>query len=194
MGGPIFLAVFLAVILSITVLIFYFRRKIRRFSQEMFGNADIVEALKEADATGRETPRSLSGLDRLLLPKILKDHPDFDVTLAKTYAREELTRRNQGKPDFKIHNVVISQYLRSGAQRTIVFQAATCCRENGQIRQRRYDLYYTYLLPESGTSVAANCPNCGAALRYGETVCPYCESRVANVLGNTWRFTEVRET
>ncbi len=194
MGFYVFLGVFLAVILAITVLVLYIRKKVRSFSKDVFGNPDIVEAFKEVDQDGWENPRSLNGCDRLLLPHILKDFPDFDVDLAKTYARDYLMNRNRDKNGFRIHNVVIAQYRRSGAQRVIVFQAATCCREANRIKQQRFDLYYTYMLPEGDDSVAANCPNCGGAMGYGITTCPYCGSRVANVLGNTWKFTEVRET
>ncbi len=184
------LYVFLAVLVGIAGVVLYVRHKIRRFSKSVFGNADIVEALKAVDVEGRDVPRNLNGCDQLLMPTILKDFPDFDVNLAKTYVRETLQERF---PGIQIHNVVISQYLRSGAQRTIVFQAG-CRLENSDTKEKRFELHYTYLLPSADKSVAANCPNCGGALGFGQTVCPYCGSRVANVLGNTWRFTEVRET
>lgn len=194
MGFWIFLGSFLAVALGITALVFYIRRKIRRFSRRVFGTTDIVGALKDIDTEHLETPRSLNGCDSLLMPQILKDFPDFDANLAKTYARDELRKRYKHQQNFTIHNVVISKYLRSAAQRTIVFQAATRHLEKGQPVQKRYDLHYTHLLSTQTDSVAANCPNCGGALGYGVTTCPYCGSRVANVLGNTWKFTEILES
>ena len=190
----VFLGSFLAVVLVIAGGAMYIRKRFRSFSRRVFGRTNILNALKEIDTSHLDTPRSLNGCDGLLLPQILKDFPDFDVTLAKTYARDELRKRFGHQRGFKIHNVVISQYLRSSAQRTIVFQAATCHREGGRTIQKRYDLYYTHLLSSDSDSVAANCPNCGGALGYGVTACPYCGSRVANVLGNVWKFTEVMET
>lgn len=190
----VFLGSFLAVALAITALVFYIRKIIRSFSRRVFGTTDIVGALKDIDTAHLDTPRSLNGCDTLLLPQILKDFPDFDASLAKTYARNVLRERFGHQQSFTIHNVVISKYLRSAAQRTIVFQAATCHRENSETVQKRYDLHYTHLLSAQTDSVAANCPNCGGALGYGITTCPYCGSRVANVLGNAWKFTEVLET
>ena len=190
----VFLGSFLAVVLVIAGGAVYIRKRFRSFSRRIFGRTDILNALKEIDTSHLDTPRSLNGCDSLLLPQILKDFPDFDVTLTKTYARDELRKRFNQKPDFKIHNVVISRYLRSEAQRTIIFQAAVCFRVDGEMSQKRYDLHYTHLLSAVSDSVAANCPNCGGALGYGVINCPFCGSRVANVLGNTWKFTEVRET
>ncbi|MBQ2382499.1 MAG: hypothetical protein II290_00530, partial [Oscillospiraceae bacterium] len=88
MEGWAFLGGFLAVTLGITGLVFYIRKKVRNFSQKIFGTADIVGALKEIDTTTMDTPRSLSGCDRILLPQILKDFPDMDIELAKTYVRD----------------------------------------------------------------------------------------------------------
>ena len=140
-----------------------------------------------------ESPRSLNGCDSLLMPKILQDFPDFDVTLAKTYVRDYLKNKLANQKNLTIHNVVIAKYLPSGAQKTIVFQAALCWTESGKKVQKRYEMNYTYLL-DGDTEVAANCPNCGGALGYGVNECPYCGSRVANALGNTWTFTEMKET
>ena len=185
---------FLAVSFAIWLLVRYVRRKNRRFSRDVFGTTDMIGALKQIDTSSMDTPRSLSGCDSLLLPKILKDFPDFDVDLAKTYVRDELKRRFGHQTGFRIHNVVITKYLRSAAQKCIVFQAATCAKENSRTIQRRYDLYYTFILPDQSGSVAANCPNCSAALGFGDTTCAYCGSRIVNVLGNTWELTDVRET
>lgn len=190
----VFLGIFLVTGLVITGVVLYIGSRIHGISRRIFNTVDLFNTLKDIDTSHLDTPRSLNGCDGLLLPQILKDFPDFDVTLAKTYARDELRKRFGHQRGFKIHNVVISQYLRSSAQRTIVFQAATCHREGGRTIQKRYDLYYTHLLSSDSDSVAANCPNCGGALGYGVTACPYCGSRVANVLGNVWKFTEVMET
>lgn len=191
----VFPGAFFAVALLIIGLAMFLRRKIRGFSRRVFGNPDLLDALEEIDTSHLETPRSLNGCDTLLMPQILKDFPDFDANLAKTYARNILRDRFGKRQNFVIHNVVIAKYLRSSVQRTIVFQAATAHRENKQTVQKRYDLHYTHLLSSSsGCAVAANCPNCGGALGYGVTICPYCGSRVANVLGNAWKFTEIIET
>lgn len=194
MVGLAFLGGFLAVIVGIGAVVYYLRNKIRSFSRKAFGSPDLLDALAQIDTAGEDTPRSLNGCDSLLLPQILRDFPDFDSNLAKTYVRNYLTEKLGHHEAFTVHNVVIARYLPSSVQKTIVFQAAVSYREGGKKRQLRYDLHYAYILDSSEPSVAANCPNCGGAMGYGITVCPYCGSRVANVLGNTWKFTEMKES
>ena len=198
MGTWAFLGGFLAVALGITAVVLVIRRKIRKFSRNVFGSglsaSDMVRLFSELETDVQETPRSLNGCDSLLIPQILADFPDFDVTLAKTYVRDYLKETLGSHEEFTIYNVAIAQYLRSGAQRTIVFQAAVSWKEDGTRTQKRYNLHYTHLLSSADTAVAANCPNCGGILAYGETECSFCNSRVASVLGNSWEFTELMES
>lgn len=185
---------FLAVAVVLTVIVLKVRDQVRAASQRLFGHGNFLLGFSQLNDLSNETPRSLSGCDSLLLPKILKDFPDFDANLAKTYVREYLEEKLGAHDGFTIYNVVIARYLPTGAQKTIFFQAAVSWKEKGKTQQKRYELHYTYLLRSADATVASNCPNCGGALGYGVTVCPYCDSRVANVLGNTWTFTEMKET
>lgn len=194
MGPWIGLGVFAAVLAVLLGVCLAVRRSLRRFSREVFGTADLLEGLKAVDAAAQQEPRSLNGCDSLLLPRILKDFPDFDANLAKTYCREQLQRKLGHRDGFTIHRIVISKYLSSLSQKTVVMQAAVAWLEDGQRLQKRFDLDYTYLLDPHRQSVAANCPNCGGALGFGQVECPFCGSRVANVLKNTWCFTAMRES
>ena len=187
LGGLIGFGIVTAVVVVVV------RKKIRKFSTEVFGKADILQALSEIESIEDNTPRSLNGCDTLLIPQILRDFPDFDVNLAKTYVRDYLKEQLRGKSGITIYNVVISKYLRSESQKTIVFQAAVSFLENGERSQKRFELDYTHILSAQTSSVAANCPNCGGALGFGVVNCPFCGSRVANVLGNSWEFTAIRE-
>lgn len=192
MGILAFFGGFLAVIIGIAVIAALIRRKLRSFSGRILGSTEILEVLSDLEV--EESPRSLNGCDSLLLPQILRDFPDFDVNLAKTYARDYLTENLNHNEGFTIHNVVLARYLPTAVQKTIVMQAAVCWNEGGRKQQKRFDLNYTYLLSSNSDTVAANCPNCGGALGYGINTCPYCGSRISNVLGNTWQFTEMKES
>ena len=194
MEGWAFLGGFLAVVICITILILVVRRELRKLSHRFFGTRNIARALSQIEQESESRPRSLSACDSMVIPQILRDFPDFDSNLVKTYARDFLKKKFGEKSGFAIHNVVYSRYLRTNIQKTIILQAAVCWTEGGNKQQKRFDLHYTYLLSSNDTTVAANCPNCGATLGYGETVCTYCGSRVANVLGNTWKFSEIIES
>ena len=179
---------------AVAFCLFAFFRRLGSFSRRVFGTSNLLKGLESVDALAEESPRSLNGCDNLLLPQILKDFPDFDVNTAKANVRKALNERFGTKPAFKVYNIVMAKYLRSGAQKTIVFQAALSWTEAGKTQQKRYDIHYCYLLKGADETVAANCPNCGGALGYGETECPYCGSRVAHVLGNSWQFLQFLET
>lgn len=167
-------------------------KALHRYSRNKQGGLDLGGLLSDWEI--EEAPRSLNGCDTLLMPQILKDFPDFDVNLSKTYVKQYLTEALGSNSAFTIHNVVIARYFPSGAQKTILFQAAVSWLEQGKRLQKRYDLHYTYMLSGSDEVIAANCPNCGGALAYGVTTCPYCDSRVVNILGNSWVFTEMNES
>ncbi len=188
-----FIGGFAAVAAGIVILVLVIKAKFQKFSRQIFGTTQVLSALSEIQEQ-EAPPRSLNGCDRMLIPRILEDFPDFDPTLAKTYARTYLKKQLSSLQDVQIHNVVFSQYLPAASQKTIVLQAAVSNRKNSRMIQHRYDLHYTYLIATGDDTVAANCPNCGGTLGYGDTVCPYCNSRVVNVMGNTWEFTELAES
>lgn len=194
MGSLAFLGGFLAVCLGGIITVSILGKKIQAFSRRIFGKADMIDALSELDCAAEATPRSLNGCDSLLLPQILKDFPDFDIHLAKNYAKDHIKQALGSHDTFTVHNVVIARYLPSSVQKTIVFQAAVSFSENRKTQQKRYDLHYTYMLAGNAPHVAANCPNCGGTISFGATDCPYCGSRVVNVLGNCWKFTQLSES
>lgn len=141
-----------------------------------------------------ESPRSLNACDRLLMPQILRDFPDFDGNLAKTYLREHLKQTYSDRKSLTIHNVAIAKYLPSRLYKTIVFQAAVSWMEHGKKVQKRFNIDYTYLLSTASKTVAANCPNCAGAIGYGETECSYCGSRVSSPMGESWKVTNIAES
>ena len=194
MEVSVFLGAFAAVIMVFIIGFGWARRKIRRIFGGFPGQDSLVDALLDFEEEAQNTPKSLSGCDRLLLPAIFRDFPDFDPDLVKIYVKEYLTAELGSHPGFTIHNIVISQYLPSSAQKTIVYQAALAWLEEDQVRQKRFEVSYCYLLPQDAATVAANCPNCGGTVDFGETHCRYCDSRIANVLKNTWEFKNLTET
>ncbi len=147
-----------------------------------------------AELETEEGPRSLNACDRLYLPQILKDFPDFDRELAKTCIKNHLLQIYAGKSGLTVHGIAIARYLPTRLSKTIVFQAAVSWKEHGKPLQKRLDLNYTYLPADAAGTVAANCPNCAGALGYGETECPYCGSRISSPMGESWRITDISES
>ena len=69
-------------------------RKINSFSQMAFGTTNLRQGLMEADLQVRETPKSLAGMDSILLKKKKKDFPDFNIDVAESHIRKELKKQH----------------------------------------------------------------------------------------------------
>ena len=195
-GIIIFFAIFLAVLLFFIGLFFYVRHKIRQFSHQAFGTSDVRQVLNNMETLEQEKPKSLNGMDMLYLPQIQKDFPDFNPTMADNYAKEALKEHVGKKEGFHVHNVVIAGYEKTSVEYNIIMQAAVEWKEQGKKVQKRFILHYSYLVKaRTGQEVvAANCPNCGGAIEsFSWEVCPYCDSRLVNILKNSWKFTQIKE-
>lgn len=53
------------------------RNKIRRFSRAAFGTDDLIRGIEKANEENASRPKSVSGMTRLMLPRITADFPDF---------------------------------------------------------------------------------------------------------------------
>lgn len=67
------------------------RRKVRGMSQMLFGTNDIVQGLVQNEEYINNTPKTVSGGDSLYIGSIMKDFPDFNLDLAKSYVQECIT-------------------------------------------------------------------------------------------------------
>lgn len=57
--------------------LFFVMFKIRQISREFFGTSNLIEGLKRQEALEDDTPKSVSGMTRVELPRIEKDFPEF---------------------------------------------------------------------------------------------------------------------
>ena len=57
--------------------LFFVMFKIRQISREFFGTSSLIEGLKRQEALEDDTPKSVSGMTRVELPRIEKDFPEF---------------------------------------------------------------------------------------------------------------------
>lgn len=64
--------------------------KVRQISQEFFGTPNLVEGLKRQEALEDDTPKSVSGMTRVELPRIEKDFPEFHWTEWKQRCENQL--------------------------------------------------------------------------------------------------------
>ena len=108
MNSGIFWGVFAAVAVALLILGLIVRTKLRRFCMKHFGTASIMDAMEKTQQEAENTPRSVSGYEQFLMPKILADFPDFDASLAKSYAVDYIKKQLKGKKSVRVHQVVFT--------------------------------------------------------------------------------------
>lgn len=67
------------------------RNKLRNVSRQLFGTESIVDGLSKQADIAAETPKSVSGMTRLMEPQIMRDFPDFNWSEFKHKAENILT-------------------------------------------------------------------------------------------------------
>ena len=87
--------IILVLVLVIFGWIYFFVRKAKRavesFSREAFGTSDIMQGFKQVEQEYSLTPKSVSAMTSLYLPKIKKDFPEFHYDEMKVRAENVLT-------------------------------------------------------------------------------------------------------
>lgn len=99
----IILVLILAIIIAIYCGVNYLKRKTREFTRTVFGANSIKESAEVMRQEYATTPKSVSAMTSLLLPKIVSDFPDFQYDEMKERAENVLvqylravTERNAG--------------------------------------------------------------------------------------------------
>ncbi|MBQ8596162.1 MAG: zinc ribbon domain-containing protein [Lachnospiraceae bacterium] len=90
-GIIIILVLILIIFACIAVAVFRVKRKVQSFSREVFGTEDIVEGFKQVEQEYAATPKSVSAMTSLYLPKIKRDFPEFQYDEMKVRAENALT-------------------------------------------------------------------------------------------------------
>lgn len=85
------LVLILIIVIAVIGVIVYLRQKTREFSRSLFGTEDITKAAEQMRQDYATTPKSVSAMTSLLLPKIVSDFPDFQYDEMKERANNVLT-------------------------------------------------------------------------------------------------------
>lgn len=89
--GMIVLAVVLCITIGVGLGIWAINRKVKQFSRDLFGTESLVDGINRQADLAAETPKSVSGMTRLMEPQIMRDFPDFSWEEFKHRAENMLT-------------------------------------------------------------------------------------------------------
>ena len=173
------------------------------------GKAFIGSDLTQPDAS---KPRSLAGMDRLCLPQIAKDFPEFNWSEWKAQIETELRKKLEKEyQKVHIHRTVISRYQKEKGLCRILCESAVEYEKmteyektpemqselHSNLIQTVYETELVYVYEDTktaGAAVSLICPNCGAPIqKLGLKKCEYCGSVLEVQNKKAWRLLEMRE-
>ncbi len=73
----VILIVILVLVIGAGISVFYIQQKLKRISRAAFGTDSLIEGIKKQEELAAERPKSVSGMTKLCLPRIIKDFPEF---------------------------------------------------------------------------------------------------------------------
>ena len=86
----IILVLILLIVAGLIFLYFSIKNKIEFFSRRIFGTRNIIEGFNKQEIEYENTPKSLSGMDAVLIPKINKDFPSINIDELKKTAENAI--------------------------------------------------------------------------------------------------------
>ena len=86
----IVLLLLLIVLLVFLYLYFKIRKSLRSFSEAAFGTSNIIEGFKNQAIKLENEPKSVAGMESLLLPKLNKDFPNLNINEMKKIAENKI--------------------------------------------------------------------------------------------------------
>lgn len=87
----IILSLILAIIITLMAAFFYIKKKLSEYSRAMYGTSDIKEGIDRAKSEMEQTPKSVSAMTSIFLPKIMKDFPEFNYDEMRAMSKDVLT-------------------------------------------------------------------------------------------------------
>lgn len=194
------LAIFGIALLVIAGTVWYFYMKVKRFARRNFGTDSLQKIIQNQEEEMANTPKSVSGMTSLYLPRLQKDFPELNwvefQTMAEKHLKEHLEKL--GYKSVRIHQTVLRDYRKNSGTCYAVLQSSVEFFKEEKKTQSRFNVTMAYIQDASKTghesSYSINCPNCGAPISsLGAKTCEYCGSAVREVNIRIWQLDEVEE-
>ena len=90
-AGMVVVVILLCVVIVITLGVGAITNRVKKFSRDVFGTENLAEGINRQADLAAETPKSVSGMTRLMEPQIMRDFPDFSWEEFKHRAENMLT-------------------------------------------------------------------------------------------------------
>ena len=188
----------LAAVLVVGIILYYLFRLLLHRAVAGFRQAgnhlinSFFHGLANLDTKDQERPKSLPNIESMILPQVLRDFPDFDLSMAKNQVKDTLEKQYIRQPGFRIHNIALVEYRTRSMKHSLVFQASVCWREQ-RLLQKKLEVCMEFQVVHDRKNPAITCPNCGATLGFQDLECKYCGTRINDARDQEWAFASVKE-
>lgn len=81
------------------------KNKLSNISKQVFGTSNIIEGFKNQELELSETPKSVSSMDSVLIPKIKKDFPELEIDSIKSSVDNTLIKYFKSLEKKKIQSI-----------------------------------------------------------------------------------------
>lgn len=86
----VILITILILFLIIILIYFYIKQRLKEFSSSVFGTSNIIEGIKSQKIALSNEPRSVFGMEKLILPNISKDFPNLNINEMKKMVEDSI--------------------------------------------------------------------------------------------------------
>lgn len=151
-----------------------------------FALASVMGFLGGIRTDASPVPRSLDRMEAMILPRVLKDFPDFQPENEKDLVREHLKKEYAGHPEFQVEALGLTDYRPENS--SLIYQAAVSFQEK-KLRRRRVRI----TVEPRNMACSSVCPDCGAPLVPGDRHCRSCGKKLAETPSVLWTVSQIRE-
>ena len=151
--------------------------------------AAIFSSLGSIHTDGPRIPKSLANMEKMTLPQVRRDLPDFDPDAIKETIRNHLLGLYGEKENFRIPVLALRDYKKQPHKKILTYEAALCWKEKKEL-QKRVSVSVT---GEEETPLSA-CPSCGAAVFPEDRCCSGCGKKLPKGNAVRWTISSVKES
>ncbi|MCI8372259.1 MAG: hypothetical protein HFI75_07660 [Lachnospiraceae bacterium] len=194
------LIIFGICLLALAGTIWYFYWKIKRFARQNLGVDNLSEFAASQEELMANTPKSVSGMTSLYLPRLQADFPELNWVEFRSAAEKHLLEHLNSQPVTSphIHQTELRDYRKNSGTCYTIFQSAVEYYKEDKKIQSRFNTVMAYIQDAAKTgyeeSYSVNCPNCGAPVtQLGHKICAYCGSAIAEVNMRIWTLDRIEE-
>lgn len=196
------LALFGIGFLVLAGMLLFLYMKAKHFAKEAFGTDNLKEIIQTQEEQLEHTPKSVSGMTSLYLPRLQADFPELNWIEFKSDAEKHLMNylKNEQKVTSPlIHQTELRDYRKNSGTCYVIFESSVQFLQSTKKIQTRFHTVMAYIQDASQMGYEAafsmNCPNCGApVVQLGnKKICEYCGSDIVAVNTRIWSLDRIEE-